>query len=145
MRRKASCVCISPIILPLSRLAMAEAQRRASQSNLSLSEESLQEYRRLFVSVSFFRSDLMGSGFIERRRPASSPSRNVKFSRSLRGKKRLHHGRLHNSGIGRRNSSKRGQVCARRAMYTKQKEPMYACLYVSVKDACLRLVLLAGR
>jgi hypothetical protein len=28
---------------------MTEAQRRASQSNLSLSEDSLEEYRRLFV------------------------------------------------------------------------------------------------
>jgi hypothetical protein len=32
---------------------MEEAQRRASRNNLSLSEGSLEEYRRLFVSFTF--------------------------------------------------------------------------------------------
>jgi structural maintenance of chromosome 1 len=45
---------------------MIEAQRRASQSNLSLSEGSLEEYRRLFVGFIFGWSDLMGWDFFRK-------------------------------------------------------------------------------
>ena len=60
-------MCAYPHIIVLNlALPLAEAQRRASQNNFSLSEENLQEYRRLFVFIpSFDGSDLMlmESGF----------------------------------------------------------------------------------
>lgn len=47
---------------------MTEAQRRASQSNLSLSEGSLEEYRRLFVCFIFFNGQISCVGIFRKAR-----------------------------------------------------------------------------
>jgi hypothetical protein len=114
-----------------------EAQRRASQSNLSLSEGSLEEYRRLFVCFIFsvVRSDMLG--FLERHRPAFSLSRNVNLLIGSHGKKRLRHERSPSLETDRRNSSRGEQFCARITMSMKRRNPMCARLCVCIEDVTL--------
>ena len=113
---------------------MIEAQRRASQNNLSLSEDNLEEYRRLFVRFIFRVIRSYGLEFLERHRPAFLLSRNAKLLRGSHEKKRLHHEHLPSLGTVRRNSSGRERACARITMCMKRRNPMCALLCVNIKD-----------
>lgn len=116
---------------------MTEAQRRASQSNLSLSESSLEEYRRLFVCFIFLMIRSHVLGFSERHRPAFSLLRNDNLLIGSHGKKRLHHGRFPSLETDRRNLSRREQVCARITMSMRRRNPMCARLCVRIEDVTL--------
>lgn len=117
--------------------SVTEVQRRASQSNLSLSEGSLEEYRRLFVCFIFLMVRTHVWDFLERHGPAFSLLRNVNLLTGSRGKKRLRHERLPSLETDRRNSSRGKQVCARITMYMKRRNPMCVCLCVRIEDVSL--------